>query len=122
MANKDEKKDKLPPVVHGKAHPDHGKFNVIVAEASDEAVKKEQETMQAAIDREKGNAPDWRDLPDAKGKTARTGETTDADVDYESKTVPELKELAAQRGVDVPADAVKADIIKALKKNEAVAA
>jgi hypothetical protein len=47
-----------------------------------------------------------------KGKPGEPGE----EVDYEGKTVPELKELAAERGVDVPYDARKDEIIKALKK------
>lgn len=42
--------------------------------------------------------------------------TESEDVDYEEKTVPELKELANERGVDVPYDARKDEIIKALKK------
>jgi Rho termination factor, N-terminal domain len=44
--------------------------------------------------------------------------TESEDVDYETKTVPELKELAAQRGVEVPYDARKDEIIKALKKSD----
>jgi hypothetical protein len=87
---------------------------VTVAEASDEAIEKEQNTVNAARERAKSaTAPDWRDLPDVRRQSASANRTltskTDAAVDYESKTVPELKELAAKRNVDVPSDAVKAD-------------
>ncbi len=65
MAENKQEKDSV--IVHGKAHPDHGKFNVVVAEASDEAIKKEQETIKA--ERARQRPPDWRDLKDADGKT-----------------------------------------------------
>ena|ERR1044071_4421084 len=119
----DKKEEKDPVIVHGKSHPDHGKFNVVVAEASDEAIKKEQETIKAA--RDKQNPPDWRDLKDGEGKTywdKQSGEAASTSADYESQTVPELTELAAKRGVTVPAGALKADIIKALEKNDKKAA
>jgi hypothetical protein len=37
-------------------------------------------------------------------------------MDYNSMTVPELRELADERGIDVPSSATKAEIIAALKK------
>jgi hypothetical protein len=44
--------------------------------------------------------------------TAAPGE----EVDYESMTVPELKDLAASRGIEVQSDWLKHDIITALKQ------
>ena len=38
--------------------------------------------------------------------------------DYESLTVPELKDLAEKRGIEVPHDARKAEIIAALEASD----
>jgi Rho termination factor, N-terminal domain len=48
---------------------------------------------------------------EGKGKT-----DTGTETDYEAMTVPELKELAHQRGVEIHSDMLKDDIIQALKK------
>lgn len=42
----------------------------------------------------------------------------DEDTDLESLTVPQLKALADSRGVEIPSDAKKADIIEALEDAE----
>jgi hypothetical protein len=63
------------------------------------------------------NRSDWdkKHAGEAKG-----GKKAGTDVDpenYEELTVPELKELAHQRGVEIHSDMLKDDIIKALKKS-----
>jgi hypothetical protein len=70
------------------------------------------EEAQAQLDKE---AEEERERMQGKVPGTEPG-TESQDVDYESKTVPELKDLAAERGVDVPYDARKDEIIKALKK------
>jgi hypothetical protein len=50
------------------------------------------------------------------GKKAEPGQPNAEAVDYEAKTVPELKELARERDIDVPYDARKDEIISALEK------
>lgn len=53
------------------------------------------------------------------GKTAESGthsETTGGGTDYEAHTVPELREMADSRGIQIRSDANKAEIIRALKK------
>lgn len=52
----------------------------------------------------------------AKGQTKSKGEDTDSDTDYESMTVPELRDLAHQRGIDVASNARKEEIIDALEE------
>lgn len=69
---------------------------VTVEEAQAQLEKDEEEERE----RMKGKAP---------------GEELEA-VNYEEKTVPELKDLANERGVEVPYDARKDEIIKALKQ------
>jgi hypothetical protein len=51
--------------------------------------------------------------PEAKQQPAGGTETEE---NYEEMTVPELKELAHQRGVEIHSDMLKDDIIQALKK------
>jgi hypothetical protein len=66
-------------------------------------------------------AEDEEEAKEAQERAAKAhGEagSEDEDVNYEEKTVAELKELANERGVDVPYDARKDEIIKALKKAE----
>jgi hypothetical protein len=66
---------------------------------------------------------------DAKAKAGTTHATSDGheahhkhskteDEDLEEHTVPELKDIAAQRGITIPWDANKAEIIKAIKKHK----
>lgn len=50
-----------------------------------------------------------------KGKP-RGDESTLTDEEYEAHTVPELREMAEQRGIEVKSDARKDEIIDALKK------
>lgn len=51
-----------------------------------------------------------------RAEKASIGNGGNGNGDYESKTVAELKMLAADRGVDIPSDARKADIIEALEE------
>lgn len=48
-----------------------------------------------------------------EAKHSATGEG--ADYDYESHTVPELREMAEKRGIEVKSDARKDEVIEALK-------
>lgn len=62
--------------------------------------------------------PDTRPASDKAG--TGTGTSHDGskltDEEYEAHTVPELRELADQRGIDIKSDARKDEIIEALKK------
>jgi Rho termination factor, N-terminal domain len=87
-----------------------GGFNTIEQLATLKGVSVEEATAQLekADQEERDRMKGWNE------GQAKPGEGEQ--VDYESKTVPELKDLAAERGVDVPYDARKDEIIKALKK------
>ncbi len=78
------------------------------------AVLKGQTVEEAQAQLEKDDKEERERM---KGKVPGT-ESEDEEVDYEEKTVAELKELAAERGVGVPYDARKDEIIKALKKSD----
>jgi hypothetical protein len=55
-------------------------------------------------------------LPWQKAATTVVEPKDEAETDYESMTVVELKELAEKRGIEIHSDMLKADIIEALKK------
>jgi hypothetical protein len=59
---------------------------------------------------------------EAEGKTAqpKKGESPSeaSEEDLEEHTVPELKEIAEKKGIQIPWDANKHDIIKAIKKGK----
>jgi hypothetical protein len=52
--------------------------------------------------------------PGPKSKTGESGSASEDD--YEAYTIPELREMAEERGIGIRSDANKAEIIKALKK------
>lgn len=90
------------------------------------AIEMEKVNIATAIKRSEENAklegtPRSRAL-EASQKTGTehsTTTTTETEKqDYESMTVPELKELAKERGVDVGWDARKDEIVTALEKHD----
>jgi hypothetical protein len=106
----EEKNDKQPwhyKVVSGKEHPDNKPPVTIVSEASDEDAEKEEAAVNAA--REKNH-------PAAVIKVVAEKKAAAVEENLDDKTVPELKEIAAAKGVHVNWDDTKADIIKAIKK------
>jgi hypothetical protein len=52
-----------------------------------------------------------------KEEAAAQAETAKGSADLSGKTVDELKDIAANEGADLPRDARKADIVKAIEKN-----
>ena len=62
--------------------------------------------------------PDTRSDWDKRqaGEGAEGTAPAQGEIDYESHTVPELREMAAARGIEVKSDARKDEIIEALKK------
>lgn len=50
------------------------------------------------------------------GTSSPSGGETSAEIDYEAHTVPELREMADERGIEIKSDARKDEIIDALKK------
>jgi hypothetical protein len=91
--------------VHGADHPDNKEPLTLVAEASDEAVEKEEAAMNALYAAEHPTPlPGTEEAPKAEQQS------------LDDKTVAELKEIAAEKGIHIPSDANKADIIKAIKK------
>jgi hypothetical protein len=94
--------------VHGGDHPDNKEPVTLVATASDEAVEKEEAAMNAAYAAAHVEAP--------PGPQPLAGEPKPEQQNLDDKTVVELKEIAEQKGIHVPWDANKADIIKVIKK------
>jgi hypothetical protein len=111
----DEKSEEQPWTythVHGGDHPDHKDPLTIVAEASDEAIEKEEAARNAAYAnaKEKESSPAGATPPEGQAAAAASQSNLD------EKTVAELKEIAAEKGIHIPSDANKAEIIKAIKK------
>jgi hypothetical protein len=107
MADKEKKEPWRHKVVSGSEHPSHNPPLTVVAEASEEAAKREEDSVNAIREKEQIKTPEA-----AAAKPASEGE----EVDLESKTVPELKEIAALKGVEIGWDDKKSDIIKAIQK------
>lgn len=92
---------------------------------AEEAAKLTAEAAAAADEaKKKDSSANWPDDPNkpkplaAKGKNNSGGKGGNAgDSDLEGHTVEQLKEIAAQENVDLPNDARKHDIIKAIEKN-----
>ena len=97
--------------VHGSEHPSNNPPLTIVSEASEEAIAKEEATMNAAYAKEHAAGPPGIEQQ-AEPKAAAAQQNLD------DMTVAELKEVAAQKGVHVNWDDNKADIIKAIKKGK----
>jgi hypothetical protein len=57
--------------------------------------------------------PNERPAPTEPGVAGKSGDEVE---DYEALTVPELKELAQQRGIEAHSDWLKDDYVQALKK------
>jgi hypothetical protein len=57
-----------------------------------------------------------REKAEAEAATARGEAEASAKDDYNSQTVADLKAQADERGIDVPSDARKADLVRALRK------
>src|SRR4029077_11253696 len=82
------------------------------------AIAMEKKTIEEA-----GNRPppekDWRKPGEEGTKVPADSKqaTAKQQVDYESQTVPELRELAKERGVEIGWDARKDEIIEALEKS-----
>jgi len=95
----------------------------------EEANKLKQEAAdKAAKNKTRGSSANWPDDPDKpkslaeknKGKSGNAGGGNPGNGggdDLESHTVDELKDIAAQEGVELAHDARKHDIIKAIEKN-----
>jgi hypothetical protein len=97
---------------HPTEHPDNNPPVTIVAVPSEEAVADYERSINAALEKE---APKAELIP--LGGVPGGPQTKPAE-DYEGKTVADLKELAAKRGVEVSWDARKDEIIKALEKHD----
>jgi hypothetical protein len=108
---------------HPADHPDNKPPVTAVAVPSDEEKEKYEESINAQI---KKALPSDEGLQPLKEPVVRV-QLVDPDkeaaaksekVDYDAKTVDELKELARERGIDVAWDARKADLVKALEKHD----
>lgn len=113
-----EKAEKARQYKHETNHPDNKEPVTRVAESSDEQVKKYEDQVNAAY--EKDSKPEWAELPGGKPADAQ-GNPTESDEDkedaqLENKTVPELREMAAERDVEVSSDMRKDELVKALRK------
>jgi hypothetical protein len=106
---------------HPTDHPDNKPPVTIVAVPSDEAKADYEERMNMALKAAQPIEPTLEPLkepfkvqlvdPDKeKDKATATN--------YDEQTVAELKEVAAEKGVEVKWDDTKADIIKALEKHD----
>jgi hypothetical protein len=98
---------------HPTEHPDNKPPVTVVAEPSEEAVADYERSVNAAL--EKGQPKDNLVPLEVPGGPEHKATPK---VDYESKTVVELKDLAKERGVEVSWDARKDEIIKALEKQD----
>jgi hypothetical protein len=99
----------------GEAHPDNNPPLTAVAPVSEEETKKIEDTVNAEIAAQhKANTP-----PDqAEDKEKEGAEPKVEEASLEEHTVPELKEIAEKKGIPIPWDANKSDIIKAIKKGK----
>jgi hypothetical protein len=117
---------------HPADHPDNKPPLTLVAVPSDEDKKQYEDSVNAQIAKYQPETltkeqaavdPFVRvQLVDPPEGSAKKGATEPgskpAKVDYDEKTVAELKELAAERGVEIHWDARKDEIIKALEKQD----
>jgi hypothetical protein len=107
---------------HPSDHPDNKPPVTVVAEDTEEAVKEYETKVNAELEKSRAKPEDTTpvleplkvQLVDPEKDREKAKEATD----YEAHTVPELKEMAADKGISIPYDANKADIIKALKKGK----
>jgi hypothetical protein len=86
------------------------------------AIEMEKRNIEAANQRTEENeklpgTPRSRALDQSWGKGAETSAPSGkkAGEDYDSMTVPELRDLAKERNIEVPWDARKDDLVDALK-------
>jgi flavoprotein len=100
---------------HPADHPDNKPPVTAVAVPSEEAVAQYEAAVNAEL--AKGQPDTLTKEEEARAKAAG-GPAAVAPVDYESKTVAELKETAAEKGIDLPWDARKDEIVKALEKHD----
>lgn len=91
---------------HPTDHPDNKPPVTTVAVPSDEAKEQYEAAMNVALEKTQPK------------EEAVTPEAAAAKVNYEEKTVHELKELAKERGLEIPWDARKDEIITALEKQD----
>jgi len=96
---------------HPKDHPDNKPPMTIVATPSEEATKAYEDSVNAELAK---TQPAEAPVQQAQGAPHAAA----AKVNYNEKTVHELKELAAERGVEIGYDARKDEIIKALEKQD----
>lgn len=101
---------------HPTEHPDNNPPVTVVAVPSEEAVADYERSVNAAL--EKGQPKDNLVPLEVPGGPAHKPAPKGEPVDYESKTVVELRELAKERNVEVSWDARKDEIIKALEKQD----
>jgi hypothetical protein len=106
---------------HPSDHPDNKPPVTIVAVPSDEAKADYEKRMNMAI--EAGQPESLTKVQDMSAPPIKV-QLVDGDKDkatatnYDEQTVAELKEVAANKGVEVKWDDTKADIIKALEKHD----
>lgn len=111
MAEEKMAEDKSWIYTHPAEHPDNNPPVTTVAVPSDEAKEDYERSINAALLKAQPK-PDTEDVlkPLKKTKTEP--------VDYEGHTVDELKEMAKERGLDVAWDTRKAELVKALEKQD----
>ena len=113
---------------HPGDHPDNKPPLTMVAVPTDEEKKKYEDAVNAELAKGQPEAASQQNLPEpvvrvelvdpkASAKEGERGAQA-AKVNYDEKTVAELKELAAHRNVEIPWDARKDEIIKALEKQD----
>jgi len=91
----------------GEEHPDNNPPLQTVAPVSPEKTKEIEDAVNAEL---AANAPE--------GIQPLAGEPKVEQQNLEEHTVAELKDIAAEKGIAIPWDANKHDIIKAIKKGK----